>query len=223
MDVRPRTYCDLFIVIRLADCPASAFIPEGAGSCQGWRELGLCGLGGLCWAWVTGVSRSPIGADVRGARESDDVAAEREPGGRAGYLVVQVRPIFRVIRCGQCRWLHSSLRVSPAVAGDAWGGSASEGQAGPIRLTPRRAGAGGRIACGLAPGGGQNAWRPRAWPSARGWLVMLPGPSGERAVPGGAGTGSGSARRASRRRPGSAACGRLRPSRCSSLPSRAGR
>jgi len=25
MDVRPRTYCDLFIVIRLAGCPASAF------------------------------------------------------------------------------------------------------------------------------------------------------------------------------------------------------
>src|SRR6266571_8601134 len=28
-------------------------------------------------------------------------------------------------------------------------------------------GTGGRIACGLAPGGGQNAWRPRAWPLAR--------------------------------------------------------
>ena len=25
--------------------------------------------------------------------------------------------MFGVIRCGQCRWLHSSIRVFPAVAG----------------------------------------------------------------------------------------------------------
>ena len=52
-------------------------------------------------------------------REPDDVAArKREPGSRGGgYSLVQVRPMSGVFRCGQCRWLQSSLRVSPAGAG----------------------------------------------------------------------------------------------------------
>jgi hypothetical protein len=49
----------------------------------------------------------------------------------------------------------------------AWGGSASKnGQAGPITWASCRRGE-GEIAGGLAPGGGQNTWRPRAWPLAR--------------------------------------------------------
>jgi len=36
--------------------------------------------------------------------------------------------MFRVIRCGQCRWLRSSLRVSPAVAGGHGAGPRQAGQ-----------------------------------------------------------------------------------------------
>jgi len=52
----------------------------------------------------------------------------REPEPGCGvFSCCQVRPMLRVSRCGQYRWLQSSLRVSPAWAGAAWGGSACEG------------------------------------------------------------------------------------------------
>jgi hypothetical protein len=50
--------------------------------------------------------------------------------------------MFLVFRCGQCRWLQSSLRVSLAVAGGAWGGSASERSGGVNQKGARAAGDG---------------------------------------------------------------------------------
>ncbi len=54
--------------------------------------------------------------------------ARRETGaGRRAGIQFAFRSVpVQVSRCGQCRWLQSSLRVSPAGAGAAWGGSASE-------------------------------------------------------------------------------------------------
>jgi len=135
----------------------------------------------LCWACVTGVSCSLIAAGVCGerpgrsrtgrspavcgaggvlevaGREPDDLAAGNgSPGVVRGIRLFQVVPCFRVIRCGQCRWLHSSLRVDPGRGRGAWGGSASEGRSGganQIGAPPRRR-------------GGQNSLRPRAWRGA---------------------------------------------------------
>ena len=52
-------------------------------------------------------------------REPDNWAAGNgSPGGWcADIRLFSGRPMFGVIRCGQCRWLHSSIRVFPAVAG----------------------------------------------------------------------------------------------------------
>src|SRR5258708_39365865 len=44
-------------------------------------------------------------------------AGEREPGGVPGLVVLGSVPFFGSTRRGQCRWLRSSLRVTPAVAG----------------------------------------------------------------------------------------------------------
>ena len=51
-------------------------------------------------------------------REPDDQAAGNGSRGRAGGIrLFRCVPMFPVLsRCGQCRWLQSSLRVSPAVA-----------------------------------------------------------------------------------------------------------
>ena len=171
---------------------------------------------GAGWACVTGVSCFPVAARVRGGRlggsrtgrspaagggaegvlevtgrEPDDLAAGNGSRGHAGCSVVSGRPMFRVIRCGQCRWLHSSLRVAPARAGEHGAGSRQGGQAGSSRLAP-------------APPvtAGQKTWRPRAWPLARGKLFMPPALAWSRAVLGRARAGSGSARRAGRSRSG---------------------
>ena len=96
-----------------------------------------------------------------------------------GYSVVQVRPMCRSSRCGQCRWLQSSLRVSPAGAGAAWGGSASErgGQAGSIKGAPAPPGEGGGADTGggLAPG----RWPGRAVHAARAGGLVTGGPAGD--------------------------------------------
>jgi len=51
-------------------------------------------------------------------RQPDDVAAgKREPGVVLGLVVLGSVPFSGSTRRGQCRWLRSSLRVTPAVAG----------------------------------------------------------------------------------------------------------
>jgi hypothetical protein len=55
-----------------------------------------------------------------------------------------------VVRCGQYRWLRSSLRVSPP----------GPGGMGRVRVRGSRSGQGGAL---LPGGGGQNRRRPRAW------------------------------------------------------------
>src|SRR5258708_19164457 len=115
-------------------------------------------------------------------RQPDDVAAgKREPGVVLGLVVLGSVPFSGSTRRGQCRWLRSSLRVTPAVGRGAWGGSAS-GEAvrrGQSRRRPRR-----RVTAG------QNVWRPRALPPAGGGgSCRPPGPGGRRLV-GGVGQGA---------------------------------
>jgi hypothetical protein len=72
-------------------------------------------------------------------------AGEQEPG-YAGYEVVRVRP-SPGLPVRQCRWLQSSLRVSPAVAvaGAAWGGPRqSRRSGGIIQVRAPAAGGGGQ-------------------------------------------------------------------------------
>src|SRR5579875_906895 len=95
----------------------------------------------------------------RAGREPDDRAAGNSwPGG--------------VIRMsGSVPWLGSSLRVVPGGAGGHGAGSRQRGGAvrrGRSEGRHARLVAGGGIAFGLAPGGGRNVWRPRAWPLVRG-------------------------------------------------------
>ncbi len=99
-------------------------------------------------------------------REPDNWAAGNgSRGGRARvFNCFQVVPCSGFIRCGQCRWLHSSLRVSPAVAG-------GHG-AGPRQRAVRRGQSDGRPA---AWGGGQNSLRPRAWRGAECLAASRPG------------------------------------------------
>ncbi len=93
-------------------------------------------------------------------QEPDDLAAGNGSRGAVlGSVVFSSVPMSGVIRCGQCRWLHSSLRVTPAVAGGHGAGPRQKsGQAGSIRLAP----------CGLAPGGGRmpGGLAPGRWPGS---------------------------------------------------------
>src|ERR1019366_9534400 len=94
-------------------------------------------------------------------REPDDLAAgEREPGPCGGYSVVSGRPMFRVHPVRAVPLAAFIPSPGPGRGRGAWGGSASEGRSGGANrmgaLPP--VGAGGRIACGLAPGAG---WGPR--------------------------------------------------------------
>ena len=78
---------------------------------------------------------------------------ETEPGAVQGYWVIQVRPMSGVFRCGQCRWLQSSLRVSPAGAGAHGAVRVREAvRRGQSRGRPRRANGRGRQNGDLAPG-----------------------------------------------------------------------
>jgi len=93
------------------------------------------------------------------SREPDDLASgKREPGGlRVVRLCVRSVPWSGVYRCGQCRWLQSSLRMSrpwPGCMGRSASGEAV--RRGQSRGRPRRPGA-----------AGQTDRRPRAWPLAR--------------------------------------------------------
>jgi hypothetical protein len=92
-------------------------------------------------------------------REPDDLAAgEREPVGGAGFRLFGSVPISGVIRCGQCRWLQSSLRVAPAVAGGHGAVRVRGGSLGGVNQVGARA---ARV--GAA---GQTTQRSRAWPLA---------------------------------------------------------
>src|SRR5438132_1648583 len=88
-----------------------------------------------------GGARPPGGAggvlEVTGGGPDELAAGNGSRGRWGGIRLFQVRPMDRVIRCGQCRWLQSSLRVSPAGAGGhgavrVRGG----GQAGSIKTAP---------------------------------------------------------------------------------------
>ena len=205
-------------------CP---FIPEGAGRCQaGFRpavsRVRRC-LQGMR-KWPRGSAFLRAGARVRasgraGSRTGRSPAAgggaggvldagAREPmieacGERALRFRVRVYAVVVAPRpaCGRAAcWLRSSLRLSPGVPGEHGAGSRRAGR-GQSQGRPRRRGAGGRMDGGLAPG-------------RRPGQVMRPARAGEH---------GGRARRASRRRPGSAAPGRRRPWRCSWPPCRGGR
>ncbi len=158
--------------------PASWRIPEGAGPCQGGFERGFL-VAGAC---VTGVSCSPIAADVCG--EWPGRSRTGAPPSRHGAAP------------------EASLRW-PAGSPVIWRGEREP--VGPRRRAVRRGQSDGRPA---ARGGGQNSLRPRAWRGAeclaasrlaagQGQLFMPPAPSVPRAGRRVA-SGSGSARRASR-------------------------
>jgi len=110
------------------------------------RVKGGFGVFGAGWACVSGVSCFPGSCRARGelpggsrtGRSPAAVAAPqaslRRPAGSpmmwrrgTGAGVCGGMRLFRfvpcpVFRCGQCRWLQSSLRVSPAGGPGAWGG-----------------------------------------------------------------------------------------------------
>jgi hypothetical protein len=96
--------------------------------------------GGLRFWWRAGMR------DWRLLFPGSPMMVRRETGAeglRGLRFCVPSRPVVWVSGGRQCRWLHSSLRVPPAGAGDAWGGSASgavrRGQPG---RRPRRRGGG---------------------------------------------------------------------------------
>jgi Phage integrase, N-terminal SAM-like domain len=166
------------------------FIPEGAGPCQGGSDLAVSAWAGAGGACVTGVSCFPVAARSAAsgragqgpgaarprsgaggvlevpAREPDNRAGgEREPsGGGGGYSVVSGRPMFRVIRCAgsAAGCIHPFAWPRPGPGGHGAGPRQGAVRRGQSQERPAAVSAGGRIACGLAPGGGQNAWRPRA-------------------------------------------------------------
>ena len=100
----------------------------------------------------------------------------RETGAGAlrGMRLFSARPRYRVI---PVRAVPLAAFIPSRVPGrgrGAWGGFASERSGGANQRGARPPGGGGRIACGLAPGGGQNAWRPRARATGReGWSCRL--------------------------------------------------
>jgi hypothetical protein len=61
-----------------------------------------------------------------------------------GSVVFRSVPGPEVLRCGQCRWLHSSLRVSPAAAGGHGAGPRQKRRVrrGQSEERPRRRGGG---------------------------------------------------------------------------------
>ncbi len=160
------------------------------------------------------VRAGPGGVNHRGARAAagrGEASLPRVPasrmieacGERALRFRVRVYAVVVAPRpaCGRAAcWLRSSLRLSPGVPGGHGAGSRRAGR-GQSQGRPRRRGAGGRMDGGLAPG-------------RRPGQVMRPARAGEH---------GGRARRASRRRPGSAAPGPRRPWRCSWPPCRGGR
>ena len=91
---------------------------------------------------------------------------EREPGACGGVRLFRSVPCSGGIQCGQCRWLQSSLRVSPAMAG---GHGAvrvrAGGQAGSFKFAPWPPG-----------GGGADKSAASRLAAGQGWLVMRPAP-----------------------------------------------
>ena len=124
----------------------------GSGGCAGvrdWRLLfpGSCHVRGER-PGGSGTGRSPAargGAggvlEVAGREPDDRGGGKREPGVVRGIRLFRSVPWSGSSRCGQCRWLHSSLRLSPAVEGRGRMGRVrvrGGGQAGSIRGRPRR-------------------------------------------------------------------------------------
>ena len=162
---------------------------------------GLSYFPGSCYVRVSGrAGQGPGGARPLAAPEASLRRSPGSPmiwprgnGSGDGMLSGCSGPSHcRGFRCGQCRWLRSSLRLARAEPG-AWGGSAS-GKA--VRRGQSRGRARRQIATALSDR------RPRAWPLARG-LFMPSAVAGPLAVSRLEwGPGSGSVRRACRSRPG---------------------
>jgi hypothetical protein len=131
-----------------------------AGSRTGRSPAGVAGAGGVLDA---------------GAREPMiEACGERPPRGGSYVYAVVVTP-WPVVRPGSplAAFIPSFVPGVMCCRG-AWGGFASGAGRGQSDRRPRRragrgvppALAGGRMFGGLAPGGGgQNSWRPRAWPA----------------------------------------------------------
>jgi hypothetical protein len=130
--------------------------------------------------------RRPAGSPMMGRRETG-------AGGLAGVFGCAFRSVPWSVSGGrQCRWLHSSLRVSPARAGNAWGGPRQGAvRRGQSRRRPRR----------HERGGAENRATSRLAAGQESCLLFMPhAPAAvrlRRAWP-----GSGSHHRASRSRPG---------------------
>ena len=110
------------------------------------------------------VSRCARGSRVAGSRTGRSPAAVAAPeaslrrlagspmigrretgaGGRAAVFAYSGPSHVRVIGCGQCRWLQSSLRVSPAVAGGHGAGPRQDRRScGATKCAPAPRGGGG--------------------------------------------------------------------------------
>jgi hypothetical protein len=127
------------------------------------------------------------------ACEPDDGAAGNGSRGWCGVFGCAFRSVPWSVSGGrQCRWLHSSLRVSPAGAGDAWGGPRQGAvRRGQSRRRPRR----------HEGGGAENRAASRLAAGQESCLLFMPhAPAAglRRTWP-----GSGSGHRASRSRSGS--------------------
>src|SRR5258708_7385220 len=93
---------------------------------------------------------------------------ETGAGGRAGFSCSRVVPFSGSTRRGQCRWLRSSLRVTPAVAGGHGAGPRQGKRSGGVNHGDARAAGGrrGRMFWGPPPfrrprgGGGGHAAGP---------------------------------------------------------------
>jgi hypothetical protein len=128
------------------------------GSCRGlWRAGGQVKDRAQPGRGVPEASlRWPSGCPMIGA-------AGTGAGGRARYSVVSGRPMFR----GSSGAGSAAGCIHPFACPRPWPGGMGrvrvrERSGGVNQMDAQPPAGGGRIACGLAPGGGQNAWRPRA-------------------------------------------------------------
>jgi hypothetical protein len=177
-------------------------------------STGVCPDSGWVRAWVTGVCRFLVAADVRGGRVVGSGTGRSPAPPEASLRRLAGCPMMgrRETGAGVMRRLSGCVFRSVPWSGLAGGSAAGcihpfacPGQAGcawAVRVCA--GGQAGSIKTPPAPpmvAAGQKTGRPRAWPLARKAPHAAPaGSTSGRARP-----GSGSARRASRSRPGSAA------------------